>query len=158
MTQSLTRLVKALIRFTINFKRVWATYANENLNRLMINIEESEGSLVTYCNWRHWALTAGLNNSIGPIARNCPKWPSSNRIYGLKLPAKLVFWKFGQQTFSCVKQLLTAHSIRSWFWEVICKVTVKLLFIISMISSPLSSIWLYDKLGITPWMIMTHCK
>ena len=26
--------------------------------------------------------TAGLNNPIGPIARNCPKWPSGNRICG----------------------------------------------------------------------------
>ena len=90
---------------------------------------------------------AGLNNSIGPIARNCPKWPSGNRICGLKLPAKLVFWQFGQQAFCCVKQLLTAHPIRSCFWEVICEVTVKFnqfLFVISMISSPLFSIWLYN--------------
>ena len=97
---------------------------------------------------------AGLNNSIGPIARNCPKWPSGNRICGLKLPAKLVFWKVGQQTFCCIKQLLTAHPMLSWFWEVICKVTVKFnhyLFIISIIPSPLYSIWLYDQLGIAPW-------
>ena len=39
---------------------------------------------------------SGLKNSIGPIARYCPKWPSGNRIWGPKLPAKLVFWKFGQ--------------------------------------------------------------
>ena len=32
-------------------------------------------------------VLTGLNNSIGPIA---PKWPSVNRIYGPKLPAKLV--------------------------------------------------------------------
>ena len=42
-------------------------------------------------------LWAGLNNSIGPIVRNCPKWPSGNRICGPKFPAKLVSWKFGQQ-------------------------------------------------------------
>ena len=56
---------------------------------------------------------SGLNNSIGPIARNCPKWPSGNHICGPKLPAKLSFWKFGQQTFSCVKQLLIAHPMCS---------------------------------------------
>ena len=70
------------------------------------------------------ANETGLNNSIGPIARNCPKWPSGNRICRLKLPAKLVLWKFGQQTFSCVKQLLTAHPMRSGFWGAFCKVNV----------------------------------
>ena len=81
---------------------------------------------------------AGLNNSIGPIARNCPKWPSGNHICGPKLPTKLVFWKFGQQTFSCVNQLLTAHPMRSRFWEAFCHlVSNQLLFMVSMISSPL---------------------
>ena len=39
----------------------------------------------------------GLNNTIGPIAQNCLKWPLGNRICGSKLPAKLVFWKCRQQ-------------------------------------------------------------
>ena len=97
---------------------------------------------------------SGLNKSIGPIARNWPKWPSGNRICGLKLPTKLVVWNFRQQTFSCIKQLLTAHPMRSWFWEVICKVTVRFnqfLLMISLISSALYSIWLYDQLRIAPW-------
>ena len=100
------------------------------------------------------SLIAGLNNSIGPIAWNCPKWPSGNHICGPTLPAKLAIWKFGQQTVSCVKQLIIAHAMRSWFWEVICKVTVMFnhfLFMISMISSPLYSLWLHDQLSIAPW-------
>ena len=63
--------------------------------------------------FKNGRVDAGLNNSIGPIARNCPKWPSGNHICGPKLPAKLSFWKFGQQTFSCVKQLLIAHPMCS---------------------------------------------
>ena len=48
---------------------------------------------------------AGLNNSIGPIARNCPKWPSGNRICGPKLPVKLLILKIrATQTFSVIKQ------------------------------------------------------
>ena len=70
-----------------------------------------------------WRPCSGLNNSIGPIARNCPNWPSGNHICGPKLPAKLLFWKFGQQTFSCVKQLLTAHPmLHYWslkYWTLI---------------------------------------
>ena len=54
---------------------------------------------------------SSLNNSIGPIARNCLKWPSGNPICWPKWPAKLVFWKPGKQTFSCIKQLLTAHTL-----------------------------------------------
>ena len=83
-------------------------------------------------------MAAGLNNSIGPIARNCPKWPSGNHICGPKLPAKLVFWKFGQQTFSCVNQLLTAHPTRSRFWEAFYHLVLNhFLFMVSMTSSPL---------------------
>ena len=49
------------------------------------------------------------------------------------------------------------------FWDVICKVTVKFnqfLFMISMISSPLYSISIYDQLGIAPWfeLSVTKCK
>ena len=102
----------------------------------------NRGNAPTTSEWSTISLpTTGLNNSIGPIAQNCPKWPSGNHICGPKLPAKLLFWKFGQQTFSCVKQLLTAHPMRSWFWEVFWKVTHlvlnQLLLIVSMISSSL---------------------
>ena len=45
---------------------------------------------------------SGLNNSIGPIARNCP---SGNRICGPKLPVKLLILKVrATQTFSVIKQ------------------------------------------------------
>ena len=124
---------------------------------LMFWLLLSPGHQQPWC-WLYWMSRSlslpGLNNSIGPIARNCSKWLSGNRICGPKLPAKLVFWKFWQQTFFCIKHQLTVHPMRSWFWEVICKVTIKVnqfLFVISMISSPLYSIWLYDQLGITPW-------
>ena len=79
-----------------------------------------QGVLLSYFldTWFMVSGITGLNNSIGPIARNCPKRPSGNNIYWPKLPAKPVFWKFGQQTFSCVNPMC------SWLWDVFCKVTV----------------------------------
>ena len=102
------------------------------------------------------SITAGLNNSIGPIARNCPKWPPGNHICGPKLPAKLAFKKFGQQTFSCVHQLLTQCApyalliLRDVVQSDCYLVLNQLLFMISMILSPLHLIWLYDQLIIEP--------
>ena len=107
------------------------------------NFAESHGNLSQ-------ALTTPLARLPG-IARNGCR---ATVFVGRSCPAKLVFWKFGQQTFFCIKHQLSVHPMRSWVWEVICKVTIKVnqfLFVISMISSPLYSIWLYDQLGITPW-------
>ena len=42
----------------------------------------------------------GLNNSIGPIARDCPKWPSGKSICVLSCPPDLDGWTFGQPIFS----------------------------------------------------------
>ena len=100
---------------------------------------------------------SGLNNSIGPIALNCPKWPSGNHICGPKLPAKLVFWKFGQQTFSCANHCSThctpyALFILRGVVQSDCHLVLnQLLFMISMISFPLYLIWFYDQLIIEPW-------
>ena len=110
--------------------------------------------------------TAGLNNPIGPIARNCPKWPSGNHICGPKLPAKLVFWKFGQQTFSCVNQLLnhctpyTLLILRGVLQSDCHLVLNQVLFMIPTISSPLYLVWLYGQLIIEPWYesSMIQCK
>ena len=38
----------------------------------------------------------GLNNSIGPIPRDCPKWPSGNDISLRSCPPYLYSWIFGQ--------------------------------------------------------------
>ena len=103
-------------------------------------------------------MCSGLINSIGPIARNCPKWPSGNHICGPKLPAKLAFWKFEQETFSCVNQLLThctpyALLILRGVLQSDCYLVLnQLLFMVSMILSPLQLIWLYDQLIIEPDM------
>ena len=45
------------------------------------------------------SISSGLNNSIGPIARNCPKWPSGNGIYVRSCPPNLCGWIFGQPIF-----------------------------------------------------------
>ena len=108
----------------------------------------------------------GLNNPIGPIARNFPKWPSGNHICGPKLPAKLVFWKFGQQTFSCVNQLLnhctpyTLLILRGVLQSDCHSVLNQVLFMIPTISSPLYLVWLYGQLIIEPWYesSMIQCK
>ena len=92
---------------------------------------------------------SGINNSICPIARNCPQWPSGNHICGPKLPAKLVFWKFGQQTFSCVNQLLTAHPMRSRFWGVL-SLSVESTFVYGLNDLISIVFWLYDQLIIEP--------
>ena len=42
----------------------------------------------------------GLNNSIGPIARDCPKWPSGKCICVLSCPPNLDGWTFGQPIIS----------------------------------------------------------
>ena len=44
-----------------------------------------------------------LNNPIGPIARNCPKWPLGNRICLLELPDKHVCLKIRATHFLCTK-------------------------------------------------------
>ena len=74
---------------------------NQNLN------EVSMISIFVYANVLAllWAPNmSGLNNSIGPIAWNCPKWRWTTVFVGRscrpKLPAKLVFWNFGQQMLS----------------------------------------------------------
>ena len=100
-------------------------------------------------------LWAGLNNSIGPIARNCPEWPSGTVFVGRSCPPNLYLENSGNKCYTPCAFFL--------FWEVICKVTVKFnqfLFMISMISSPLYSVWLCDQLGIAPWfeLSMTKCK
>ena len=43
----------------------------------------------------------GLNNSIGPIARDCPKWPSGNGICVRSCLPNLCGWTFGQPFFLC---------------------------------------------------------
>ena len=45
-------------------------------------------------------VITGLNNSIGPIARDCPKWPSGKSICVLSCPPNLDGWTFGQPIFS----------------------------------------------------------
>ena len=48
----------------------------------------------------NWKLRPCLNNSMGPMARNCPKWPSGNRICGRSCPPNLYFDNSGNKRFS----------------------------------------------------------
>ena len=68
------------------------TYFNETVINGWISDRNSQP-------WYHRSY-AGLNNSIGPIARNCPKWPSGNGIYVRSCPPNLCGWTFGQPIFS----------------------------------------------------------
>ena len=92
------------------------------------------------------ALTTPLARLPG-IARNDRR---ATVIVGRSCPPNLFFENSGNKRFptsnSCTAQLMC-----SWFWEVFCEVTAmldQLLFTISMISSSLFSILLYDQLGI----------
>ena len=77
------------------------TSASEYLNNSKVKKYLNTGQVDKDHTWQHsWYVLSdvhatSLNNSIGPIARNCPKWPSGNHICGPKLPAKLIFWQFG---------------------------------------------------------------
>ena len=81
---------------------------------------------------------SGLNNSIGPIARDCPKWPSGNGICVRSCPPNLCGWIFGQPIFSVPNycSIPTNNGSAKWFsyW------TTSVL-ILSMISYPLCSIY-----------------
>ena len=94
-------------------------------------------------------ISAGLNNSIGPIARNDRR---TTVIVGRSCPPNLVYENLGNKRFPASNSCSgTAQLVRSLFWELFCKVTAmlnQLLFTISMLSSSLFSIFLYDQLGI----------
>ena len=85
-----------------------------------------------------WCQTAGLNNSIGPIARDCPIWLLGNDICVRSCPPNLCGWIFGQPIFSVPNycSIPTNNSSAKWFsyW------TTSML-ILSMISYPLCSIY-----------------
>ena len=104
----------------VGMVNAWQQYNTQSIWVMVLTFNCCDSSVyILVC------ILSGLNNSIGPIARNYPKWPSSNHICGPKLPAKLVFWKFGQQTFSCINQLLThCTPYALLIWEGFCKVTV----------------------------------
>ena len=89
-------------------------------------------------------LKSGLNNSIGPIARNCPKCPSGNSIRIWSCPPNLYSWTFGQPIFFLCQLQLTARPWRSLNLIVLQNYfrigQLWYVSILSMISDPLCSI------------------
>ena len=81
---------------------------------------------------------SGLNNSIGPIARDCPKWPSGDCIYVRSCPPNLCGWIFGQPIFFLYQT--TAQYPLTMVLQKILYWTTSML-ILSMISYPLYSIY-----------------
>ena len=81
---------------------------------------------------------SGLNNSIGPIARDCPKWPSGNCICVRSCPPNLCGWIFGQPIFFLYQT--TAQYPLTMVLQKILYWTTSML-ILSMISYPLYSIY-----------------
>ena len=96
-------------------------------------------------------FATGLNNSIGPTARYCPKWTSGNHICGPKMPAKLVFWKFGQQTFFVRQPAAHCTPYAISILRDVLSLSVESTFVYG--HNDLISIvfWLCDQLIIEPW-------
>ena len=64
---------------------------------IALSTQKNVQSILTM--WLPGLPLAGLNNSIGPIARDCPKWPSGNGICVRSCPPNLCGWIFGQPIF-----------------------------------------------------------
>ena len=83
----------------------------------------------------------GLNNSIGPIVRNCPKLTEvARQTRILKIRATNVFLR-QPYVLLIVRGVLQCN----------CHLVLnQLLFMVSVIPSPLYLLWLYDQLGVEP--------
>ena len=105
------------------------------------------------------SIIPGLNNSIGPIARNCPKLPEmtvgqphlsaeiARKTCIMKIRATNVFLR--QTAAHCTSYALWI--LRGVLQSECHLVLNQLLFVVAMISSPLYLVWLYDQLSIEPW-------
>ena len=103
---------------------------NQNLNAVsMISIFVHANVLALL-----WAPNmSGLNNSIGPIAWNCPKWRWATIFVGRSCPPNLCFEISGNKRFP----------MRYWFWEVLAMKIIQPSSLSSYFSVVVCLRWLY---------------